>query len=325
MKKCLGWLLVSSALVAGCGSRAATLKPATANAAAPAILWRHPERIASRDLFWGSGHPSRVPRGPFRFVEEDATGKNPKITVTDARGRTWDVKFGDEVHAEIAANRLVWALGYLVEDQYFVRTGVVTGARRLDRAAAHVDSNGRFRDARFRWRNPATPRTGEEWTLKQNPFVGSREMSGLHILMTMINNWDIDGARNNKVLRAVSPAGRAERRFLIADLGATFGRMGGGLLSNHSKWTLAHFKEEKFIAGVGRGMLDLAYDGYDRDIDRVPLDHARWFAALASQLRPPQLRRAFQAAGASMEEVDGYTAKLREKIAALDQAVAAAR
>lgn len=324
--KCISLLLAAATAASACASGGAgPLRPAApADAAFAPVLWRDPGPVGKRDLFWGAGSEARAPRPPFTFVEEEFSGKNPKIVVKDGRGQTWDVKFGEEAHSEIAANRLVWALGYFVEQQYFVREGTIAGATRLERAGEHVSRDGAFRNARFRLRDPATPRTDEEWTLKENPFVGTKEMSGLHILMTMVNNWDIDGARNNKVLRAPAGNGRAERWFLVSDLGATFGRMGGGRVTDHSKWTLDHFRRERFIEKVSGGMLDLAYDGYDSDIDRVPLEHARWFAGLVTQLTETQLRRAFEAAGASAAETDGYTAKLLEKIDALRRAVGSA-
>jgi hypothetical protein len=133
--------------------------------------------------------------------------------------------------------------------------------------------------------------------------------------MTMINNWDINGARNNKVVRAVAPDGRVERQLVVADLGGTFGKMGG--LLSHSKWDLDDFRRVPFLDGVSGGMLTLAYRGGEKTIGRVPLEHARWFATLASQLSEAQIRRAFEAAGATPQEVDGFTAKLVEKIAAL--------
>ena len=315
-------LLTATIAATGCASGTGALKPAApADASAPAVLWRDPGRIGALDLYWGPGALSRAPRGPFRFVEEDTSGTNPKIAVTDAAGRSWDMKFDEEVHAEVAANRIVWALGYVVEHQYFVKSGIVNGVKGLTRAREHVGANGAFTNARFRFRDPMTPRTEEEWTLHRNPFVGSRELSGLHILMTLINNWDIEGPRNNRVLRARVSRGRIERRFLVSDLGATFGRMGGGPISNHTKWVLEDFRKEKFIDKVERGMLHLAHDGFDPDINRVPLAHARWFAGLASQLSSSQLRRAFEAAGATPEEVDGYTQKVREKIVQLKAAV----
>jgi hypothetical protein len=314
-------LFVVALMATGCATRGALRPPAPGDAAAPAVLWRDPGPIGARDLFWGAGSAANAPQGPFTFLEEDLEGHNPKVSVRDARDREWDVKFGAEIHSEVAANRIVWALGYFVEQQYFVPSGTIRGAKGLARAAAHIAADGRFRGARFRFRDPAMPRTEEEWTLQRNPFLGTKEMSGLHVLMTMLNNWDIQGPRNNRVLRARAPRGGAERRFLVSDLGATFGRMGGGVVSNKSKWNLAHFREEKFIEKVENGSIRLAYDGYDPDIDRVPIEHARWFAALAAQLRPAQLRRAFEAAGAQPAEIDGFTTKLIEKIGALRQAV----
>jgi hypothetical protein len=315
--------LAVTLMVTACATGSGTLRPASpADASSPVVLWRDPGPVASRDLFWGSGAAERAPQGPFTFVEEDTSGTNPKITVTDARGSTWDMKFDEEVHAEVAANRIVWALGYVVEDQYFVPSGVVSGVRGLTRAAKFVGADGAFKDARFRWRNPAAVRTDEEWTLQRNPFVGSKELSGLYILMTLVNNWDIQGARNNRVLRATLPGGAVERQFLVSDLGATFGRMGGGPISNHSKWVLEHFRQEKFIDKVDGGMLYLAHDGFDPNLERVPLEHARWFSGLVSQLTPAQLRKAFEAAGATQAEIDGYSAKLQEKIDQLKAAVA---
>lgn len=323
MTRCMSLaLLMTTVATMGCASSTGALKPAApADASAPAVLWRHPGRIGALDLYWGSGARSRAPRAPFTFLEEDLSGTNPKITVMDAHGRSWDVKFGEEVHAEVAANRIVWALGYGVEDQYFVRSGSVGGVNGLTRARKHLGPNGAFRDARFRVRDPAAARSEEEWTLQRNPFAGSKELSGLQILMTLLSNWDIQGARNNRVLRVRLPRGRIERRFIVSDLGATFGRMGGGPISNKSKWNLDDFRRQRFIDKVERGVLYLAYDGFDPDFDRVPLDHARWFAGLAAQLSSSQLRRAFEAAGASPEDVDGYTATLTRKIAALRAAV----
>jgi hypothetical protein len=317
MRKLLTLLLVSSTVSVGVASGGpAGPRPPIPNGSGVPILWRDPGPVAQLDLYWGPGDPSRTPQGPFTFLEEASNGSNPKISVRDARSVIWDVKFAEEVHSEVAANRIVWALGYLVEEQYFVRQGTVTGAKGLGRAAEYVGPSGGFRDARFRRENPATPRTNEEWSLAQNPFVGSKEMSGLHILMTMINNWDIDGSRNNKVVRAVGPDGQVERQLLVADLGATFGKM-GGILSGHSKWILNDFRKERFLGSVSGGTLSLEYSGRGHDISRVPLEHARWFAGLVSQLTEAQLRKAFEAGGATPQEVDGFTAKIAEKIAAL--------
>ena len=121
-------------------------------------------------------------------------------------------------------------------------------------------------------------RTGDAWAFGRSPFFGHRDLSGLMILMTMINNWDIDGPRNNAILRVTTPGGSVEHWYIVADLGATFGRM-GGFASNHTKWDLANFLTEPFVERVSRERLDLDYDGLDPSLDTVPLEHAKWFAA----------------------------------------------
>jgi len=53
----------------------------------------------------------------------------------------------------------------------------------------------------------------------------------------------------------------------------------------------------------------------------VPLKHARWFAGLISQLSHDQVRQAFQAAGASAGDLEGFSdlvmARIKELLAAV--------
>jgi hypothetical protein len=315
-------VLACAALISGASSLQAQTVGTVGSADPPAVLWKDPGPIASRDLFWGMGSAAGAPKGPFTFVETDSGGTQPKVVVTDTNGETWEVKFGEEAKAEVAANRLVWALGFGAEEMYFVKTGVINGAKDLGRVKGHIAEEGNFMNARFRRRHPQVARAdGVEWTIKENPFVGRRELSGLMILMTMVANWDIDAARNNRVLHATQPDGAAERWFAITDLGATFGRM-GGKISKHTKWNLSDYQQEGFIEKVEGDVVHLDYDGYDSGIDRVPLEHAKWFASLVTQLTPEQVRRAFEAAGASPAEVDGFSKRFLEKIDELKAAVA---
>ena len=300
---------------------AQTPVPTSGTVDPPAVLWRNPGSIASRDLYWGPGSAERAPQGPFTFVEEDSGGTQPKVIVTDARGVTWEAKFGPETKAEVAANRFVWALGFIAEEMYFVPTGVVQGAKASGRVKGYLAPEGNFANARFRRRNPEMVRTDDEWTLRENPFVGQKELSGLMILMTAVANWDIGGTRNTRVLRVTAPDGSIERQYAITDLGASFGRMGGGLANNRSKWNLDDYQDEGFVEKVSDGVLHLDYDGHEPGVDRVPLDHARWFAPLLAQLTPEQVRRAFEAAGASSQEIEGFSTAFLKRIEALQAAI----
>jgi hypothetical protein len=287
------------------------------------ILWRDPGPISAKDLSWGDKLEG-APQPPFKFVAEDTSGTKPKVDVIDAAGTTWGVKFtsatstGIEVHAEIAASRLMWALGYLVEESYYLPEGQITGVPRLRRAGDAIAPDGTFRVARFEKRPANVTRVGH-WDLQNNPFVGSRELSGLKILMMLISNWDLKSS-NTAILRGPSVGGGGEEWFIISDLGTAFGRS-GGLLKKPTRWNLDHYGDEHFIRRVVRGTVEFTGVLPDMQHVEVPVQHARWFAGLISQLRPDQLRQAFEAAGASPAEVDGFSAHVTTRIKELQAAV----
>jgi hypothetical protein len=97
--------------------------------------------------------------------------------------------------------------------------------------------------------------------------------------------------------------------------------MGRYPIVKRGRWDLEDFKAQKFIDGVSGNMLDLHYRGGARSINKIPLEHARWFAGLASQLTESQVRRAFEAAGATQAEIDGFSSRIMEKIRELQAAV----
>lgn len=286
-------------------------------------LWQDPAPIASRDLRWGPGSADRAPKPPFAFVEHGGGGTQPKLVVADAAGVTWDVKFGEEVHAEIAASRLVWALGYYVDELYYVGESVIGGLDDPGRARDYVDASGRFRHARFERRQDHHESVEPAWTFTANPFSGKPEMSGLKILMTLIGNWDVEQARNNRLVEVREPGQPPYRRYFVGDLGAAFGHM-GTRLSKHSKWNLQDYQRDGFIEEVEDGQVDLDFEGLDPGIDEVPLEHARWFSGLLDQLTPAQIRQAFEAAGATPDEVDGFSQVVLTRIATLRNALGGA-
>ena len=289
------------------------------------VLWKDPGTISSRDLFWGGGSPEQAPQPPFTFIKEDTGGTKPKVHVKDARGVTWTVKFPgeeashNEVHAEIAAARLTWALGYFVEEMYFVPEGRVEGATNLKRAAAHLGPDGTFRTARFEKRPPHIVRTDRRWTFDRNPFVGTKELSGLKILTTALSNWDASAA-NSEILRVTGDAG-VEDWYVLTDLGSTFGQMGlPSSLSRHTRWNLTDYRDQKVVDRAGRDVVRLRYQGAAAIRD-VPTAHARWFSQQAAQLTPEQVRQAFKSAGASEEDVAAFSATFVSKISQLQAAL----
>ncbi len=85
-----------------------------------AVLWSDPGEIRSRDLFWGPGGKDHQPSLPVEFLAEDLKGTSPKFEVRDSDGRKWTAKLGLEAKPETVAARLLWAVGYSANENYFV-------------------------------------------------------------------------------------------------------------------------------------------------------------------------------------------------------------
>jgi hypothetical protein len=300
-------------------------KKSKRNSAAPSqpgtpAIWYGHEDISKLNLYHGIGSQEEMPKPPFQFDKEDITGTNPKIKVIDANGIKWNIKFDEEVHAEVAASRIVWACGYMVEESYFIPSGTVNGVSGLGRAKKFVGSDGLFTSGMFEKRPDDIARRGINWDWDSNPFRGSKELSGLAILNALLNNWDAK-TTNNNVLGMFDDDGTTVKDwYLVADWGGSFGKMGG--FTSHSKWDLNEYNKQAFLDGTSGGHLKLHYSGkMGSSLKSIPMEHARWFAGIIGQLSDDQLRDAFRAAGATPNEVEGFSRRLRQKINELKSAV----
>jgi hypothetical protein len=284
------------------------------------VLWEDRGDLSKLNLFFGVGSEEGQPKPPFKFDKEDVTGTNPKIKVIDANGVKWNIKFDEEVHSEVAASRIVWACGYMVEESYFVRSGKVEGVTKLTRARKFIAADGSFKDGMFEKRPDDVARRRNNWTWDANPFVGAKELSALQVLATMLNNWDMRPANNN-VLGMYDNDDKVVDYYIVADWGASFGKMTSAIFT-FSKWDLDEYAKQGFIDGVSGDRLKLHYRGKSQSLFKsVPIEHARWFAGIIGQLTDDQLRDAFRAGEATQQEVEGFTMRLRQKINELKAAV----
>ena len=87
---------------------------------ADAVIWQDPGDIRSLNLFWGPGGEKHQPQPPVAFVEEDMHGTSPKFEVRDSNDKKWKAKLGLEAKPETAASRLLWAVGYGANENYFL-------------------------------------------------------------------------------------------------------------------------------------------------------------------------------------------------------------
>ncbi len=285
---------------------------APAEGGAPA-LWEDRGDVSSLNLYWGIGSEEGMPKAPLQFDKEDMTGTNPKIKVIDANGVKWNIKFDEEVHAEVASSRIAWACGYMVEESYFLSSGKVDGVSGLSRAKRFVSSDGSFTNGMFEKRPDNIARRRNNWTWDSNPFVGSKELSGLAILNCLLSNWDAKSTNNN-VLGMYDADGKTVKDwYLVADWGGTFGKTGG--FTSHSKWDLADYSRQVFIDGASGDRIKFHYSGkMGSSLSTIPRAHVQWFAGIVGQLSDNQLRDAFKAAGATQAETEGFVAQLRKRI-----------
>ena len=127
-----------------------------------AVLWE-PVDIPSRNLLLGPTSEGIVPAlDKVTFLGRQSGGNNLKYRIKDANDREWVVKIADESRAEVAAVRLLWAIGYRTEIDQIVK--------RLN-----IQKIGSFKNARFEAR-PETRKRGERWswTAKAStPAVGT--------------------------------------------------------------------------------------------------------------------------------------------------------
>lgn len=291
------------------------------------VLWREPGDVAALDLREGPGGADGRPAPPFRFVEEHLGGSQPCMSVTDARGRRWRAKWGEEVNSETFAVRIAWACGYFAETTYFLPEGSIEGAKDLQRASTCLDADCRFISARFELDDPGVTKHFEEhsWAWNDNPFLGSRELQGLKIVNMLLSNWDTKDRRdvargsNTAIFEHVVPAGR-EARYLITDWGGSMGSWGANMITR-ARWDVAAFTTQtpQFVGGVEDGVVKFGYTGQRTEdvATGITPEDVRWLWEHLGRISDRQLDDALLVSGASDDEREQFRASLRDRITQL--------
>jgi hypothetical protein len=235
------------------------------------------------------------------FIKEETGGYSKKYRIRDGSGREWVAKIGKEAQSETSAVRLLWGMGYLTEVNYLVPRITIPG-------------KGTFTNVRLEAR-PDSWKRGGEWKWKQNPFTGTPQLQGLKIMMALINNWDLKDS-NNVIIKDRSDNGD-ELRYVISDLGATFGHASTTPILwriTRSRNNPEKYAKSDFLEKVKGDRVVLHFGGKNRGLMKdIRIDDARWIASLLSQLSDQQLRDAFRAANYSPSQVNLLASEVRER------------
>jgi len=286
-----------------------------------AVLWHDPGAVAQLDFRYGIGGKEQAPQAPFTFVKEDSTGTSPKVIVQDANGRTWSIKFGPEASPDTFSSRMVWAVGYWVETNYFVSQGVIRGAHDLSRARRDVDAAGNFHDARFQLRSDHPKYLQNvNWNWDGNPFVGTPELNGLKIMMMLLSNWDDKDFRDASTKGANTAIfdDRGRYIFFIDDWGASMGNWGKVL--TRSKWNCMDYDRQsrRFVKSLQNSDIEWAYIGQHTHLitDGIRISDVKWLVPYLSAITGRQLHDGLISSGASEEDarycIDGIRTRIRE-------------
>ena len=265
------------------------------------VMWRDPADIASRNLILGAGGEEMKPDiSKITYIEDKTGGYSKKYRVRDAKGNEWIAKIGKEAQPDTAANRLLWALGYETEIAYLV-------------PHLKIEGKGDFENVRLEARPADVKRTGN-WMWENNPFQTHPEFRGLKILMVLLNNWDMKDDNNEILAHKGDTTG--ELRYIISDLGATFGKTGG--IFSRSRNDIPDYIKAEFIKKVNGDVIDFNYGGKNQKLfEGITVADARWLSNLLKQLSDDQIKDAFRAANFSADEVDQLAGAFKARIDAL--------
>ncbi len=295
----------------------------------PAVIWRDPGVISSLNLLYGAGGKEHAPDPAdiYTFDKEDMNGTSPKFDVKDSHGVRWKVKLGQEPQCETAATRLLWAAGYFVDEDYYLPEFKVTGLPKLRRGQSFVSADGIIHRARLERKDKEIKKL-EAWDWFKNPFLGTKELNGLRVMMALINNWDLKKINNSIYVMD------GEKRYLVSDPGASFGKTGNSI--SRSKSEVRGYAESKFIEKVTPTGVDfvlhsrpffltiLNHSNYaertrmEKVVRQIPRADAKWLGEILSRLSGEQIRDCFRAGGYAPETIEEYTREVQKRIAELN-------
>lgn len=299
-------------------------------ALARAGVWNDPGvPIEKADLLSNPGGPRALPdEVTCRDYPRQSRGMTPKIHCTLADGEVVKVKFGGEngeVFAEVAASRLLSALGFGADQMYVVRRVHCLGCTPHDAASWVTRFFARqdkvvYEGVAVERRLPGTEirspdDDGWAWfeldearrRFPGEPGASRAELDALRLMAVLLAHWD-NKAPNQRLLcrpGAESPDGGCSRPFaFIQDLGSTFGPAKVDL----EGWRGYPVWADPATCTVS--MKPLPYDGATFEDTRISEEGRRFLADRLTRLTPQQMRDLF--VGARFPEFEKHSKEARD-------------
>jgi hypothetical protein len=300
--------------------------------------------------------PSRPDRFPFRatitcdYDSRDLSGASPKFACEVGDEDELKVKFGGgnaEVYAEVAATRLLWALGFGADTMYPVRV-ICRGCPSTLAGIARDNDEWVFDPATIERKLPGREFPGEEgWAWRELESV--REEQGgaprahrdaLKLLAVFLQHTDTKPQQQRLLCRDELPDDADEKTcrqplMMINDLGLTFGRA-NTFNVNEKAMNLVEWSATPIWKGDSGcvGNLPKSFSG---TLDNPVISEAgrRFLAGLLNQLTDAQLQDLFatarvtlrlrdpQKARSGFSTVDEWVSAFKHKRAQIDERLCA--
>lgn len=307
-----------------------------------AKVWA-PTRVERMDLRAGpGGRRGFAPEATVdcEYVEADLGGNTPKFLCALPGGERVKVKFGagnGEVYAEVAATRLLWALGFGADHVYPVRVNChgcpAEGPGTQPAVASRV-----FDVAIVERRRPGTSFTADDgWSWPELEMVDAArggasqaERDALKLLAAMLQHTDSKHAQQRIVCDGPVRAGTCRRPFMfIDDVGRTFGRANDFNRDAASSANLAAWSDVPVWIGDRGCRANLARSATGTLEHPVISEEGRRFLArLLARLSDRQIRQLFTVArfaarngpaAESRPDVEGWVRAFKAKVAQITE------
>jgi hypothetical protein len=271
-----------------------------------------PTDIASKNLKTGPQGPGAFAQGSTitcDYFEKKMSGASPKFACRTPEGDELKVKYGGtngEVYGEVAASRLLWALGFGADHMYSVR--VICRGCPVDVGGIARANGERILDPAAVERKMPGDEMLEEWAWKEldliDPAKGGAsvaERDALKLLAVMIQHSD-SKPQQQRLVCVDGGEGTGDCRaplMMINDLGVTFGRANPfnqqpGASVNLAKWMeLPIWKAEPGAQCIGN--LGGSFTGTLK-FPAISEEGRAFLAGLLTQLSDAQIRDMFEAA-----------------------------
>jgi hypothetical protein len=276
-----------------------------------------PTDVRSKDMKAGpSGPGAAIPGSTVvcDYVDEDLSGTSPKFSCSTDDGQKLKVKYGKkngEVYGEVAATRLLWALGFGADREYPVRVVCRGCPARLQGLSTSKENETVFEFAAIEIKAPGRDL---EWSSERgwawpeldlvDPDEGGAslaERDALKLLAVFLQHTDTKPQQQRLVClsrKSEENDGLCARTFmLINDLGLTFGR--ANTFNRRSKSSVNLKEWSRATVWEGRsgcvGNLPRSLTGTLEE-PRISEEGRRFLADLLTQLTDTQLRDLFEVA-----------------------------